>query len=181
MQTYFCSALVAVGGGGGGCTDACCVGGVGGAGSATPLIPSLKPFNPSPSPLPSSGSRFAPKSRNATTASTIRCHGCNKSPHLYPPRASSCRLAIHTILSHKPTNGGDGRHLRFSGQTHIPGHRRAEPSKLGRIFKKQACRRMSFFPSTAPFGHVGMRSWRIRRSIHSDVNRAILVITYRIL
>src|SRR6266568_4612153 len=43
-------------------------------------MPSLKPFKPSPSPLPSSGSRFAPKSRNATTASTIRCHGCNKSP-----------------------------------------------------------------------------------------------------
>ena len=38
-------------GGGGGATDVlCCV--VGGAGSLTPLMPSLNPFSPSPSPLP---------------------------------------------------------------------------------------------------------------------------------
>src|SRR6478735_6284590 len=104
-RTYFCSALVVVGGGGGGCTDACCVGCVGGAGSATPLMPSLKPFNPSPSPLPNSGSRFAPKSKNATTASTIRCHGCNKSP-ICILREPLQQARYHTILSHKPTRRG---------------------------------------------------------------------------
>src|SRR5581483_2247869 len=54
----------------------CCTGGAGaGVGSLTPLMPSLNPFNPSPKPLPSSGSRLAPKSRNATTPSTIKCQG----------------------------------------------------------------------------------------------------------
>jgi hypothetical protein len=64
---------------GGAETEACCTGGVGG-GSVMPLMPSLKPRKPSPSPLPNSGSRLAPNSRNATTANTIRCHGCNRSP-----------------------------------------------------------------------------------------------------
>jgi len=81
---YFVSPGV-VGGGG----ALCCTTGGAGAGSVTPLIPSLKPFNPSPSPLPSSGSRLAPKSRNATTPSTIKCHGCKRSPIFLPPRAGT--------------------------------------------------------------------------------------------
>src|ERR1039458_4853161 len=62
-------------GGGAGATLCCCTAGGGGAGSLTPLMPSLKPFKPSPNPLPSSGSRLAPNSKNATTPSTTRCQG----------------------------------------------------------------------------------------------------------
>src|ERR1019366_809317 len=61
--------------GGAGATFCCCTLGAGGVGSVTPLRPSLKPFKPLPSPLPNSGSRLAPNSRNATTARTSRCHG----------------------------------------------------------------------------------------------------------
>jgi hypothetical protein len=40
----------------------------------------IRPLPSRPNPLPSSGSRLAPKSRKATIANTIRCHGCNISP-----------------------------------------------------------------------------------------------------
>ena len=78
---YFCSVgVVALGGA---AVVFCCTVGAG-AGSLMPFRPSLKPLSPSPNPLPSSGSRLAPNSRNATAASTIRCHGCNRSPIFIP-------------------------------------------------------------------------------------------------
>src|ERR1035438_10287636 len=80
LGRYFGSTGVEGGGGGGGGALCCTTGGGAGVGSVKPLMPSLKPFSPSPSPLPNSGSRLAPNSRNATTPSTTRCHGCNRSP-----------------------------------------------------------------------------------------------------
>jgi hypothetical protein len=93
-RSYFWSAGVEVGGGG----AVFCVFWVGGVGSVIPFKPSLKPFNPSPSPLPSSGSRLAPNSKNATTASTIRCHGCNRSPMI--PSSARHVLPAHSVNVH---------------------------------------------------------------------------------
>jgi hypothetical protein len=95
---YFCS--FAAGGGGG----VFCAVVVGPDGSLMPFKPSLKPFRPSPSPFPNSGSLLAPKSRNATTASTIRCHGCNKSPIF---QSSAHHLAARLITDYCRTSGAE--------------------------------------------------------------------------
>jgi hypothetical protein len=53
--------------------------------SASPFIPSLNPRRPAPSPLPSSGSLFPPKSMRAMAATSIRCVGVSSSPILFLP------------------------------------------------------------------------------------------------
>ena len=94
---YFCSVGVGVEAGGGACVF-CWVGGAGFEESVIPFSPSLKPFNPSPNPLPNSGSRLAPNSKNATMASTIKCHGCSKSPICSSTRRKATRRTSSEVI-----------------------------------------------------------------------------------
>ncbi len=146
-EVYLWSAGVELGGGGG----VFCAFWVGAAGSVIPFKPSLKPFNPSPSPFPSSGSRLAPNSKNATTASTIKCHGCNKSPII---ESSTRRVSpAHSDIVHcrtKATRAGAVGRLQWNGS--CTAHRNAAGSiHLGRAAEpfsdhgEKACQ-VLFFP-----------------------------------
>ena len=82
--TYSISALSVAGAAG------VALGGTGGVGSVAPLRPSLKPFKPSPNPLPSSGSFLPPNNTSTRSSIRIQCVGSLRKPIV----SSSARRAL---------------------------------------------------------------------------------------